>query len=562
MDRVLLPGAALLESCRASSGALLSEAIGDAPVSLLSSTIPSPLVLPSNGLRQTQRPVARVDIIISPECSVIVTSATGTHCKGSFSYVLLADVGKETGVPAVTPSGIGALIRGAATSSPSSLGYIEGTSALQDGFQCHPAALDATLHLGVFAVRIEDTQPSPYVPVGIGAFMVPSPARSSLAVSMASGGLQEADRTLTNYFAASDAGAQHFKLHHLDSRRMRGRSPSRIPADILVPYGVVHHILEPSKLVELQEFAEPVYCLRLEDMYFPTIANGAASVFKIAQGLLACLKDKQSSAPAMVLCGRSTSCSMSCSGDRPESISQQMGIVQSMFKVAEAEKHARLQGYGLHPSSVTSQTQGALPPSDAYQLPIERGSAWTMPLVVRLPERSVPYFAVDNRMTPVAIFGGTGSLGTLLGIFFSASLEGDVRVLGRTGRLGQARLPNLRGASSGGCVTVTQCDASCLEDGWAGLGLAARSIIFHASGVLNDMMIPHQTSSSLRRVLAAKVPLAEDCKSQWAYLGIQAGLFFSSSAAFLGNAGQLNYAAANAALDIISSQLVDQVGSA
>ena len=62
-------------------------------------------------------------------------------------------------------------------------------------------------------------------------------------------------------------------------------------------------------------------------------------------------------------------------------------------------------------------------------------------------------------------------------------------------------------------------------------------------------MLPKQTAASLRAAFGAKVQGAVNVASALAGTGTGVLVGFSSIASLLGNAGQINYAAANGALD-------------
>ena len=73
-------------------------------------------------------------------------------------------------------------------------------------------------------------------------------------------------------------------------------------------------------------------------------------------------------------------------------------------------------------------------------------------------------------------------------------------------------------------------------------------------GVVLDNLTRKQTPSSLRKVLAPKLDGAVNAVGALAAARPSRGVaYFSSIAALLGNAGQANYSAANAALDALAA---------
>lgn len=80
-------------------------------------------------------------------------------------------------------------------------------------------------------------------------------------------------------------------------------------------------------------------------------------------------------------------------------------------------------------------------------------------------------------------------------------------------------------------------------------------------GVLRDGLLPRQSTSSLRAVLAPKLTGSANTAASLRHQPLQQHVLFSSVASLLGNAGQANYSAANAALDA-AAQLQRQQGTA
>jgi hypothetical protein len=176
-----------------------------------------------------------------------------------------------------------------------------------------------------------------------------------------------------------------------------------------------------------------------------------------------------------------------------------------------------------------------------------------------------------------AISGGMGGLGLLTACHLAQqaqqaqqSLSTSLLLLGRTGRFAAsqaAAAPLLASLLHGGCVVALLAADVAAAEGAAALSrrllrscLAPASLI-HAAGLLADRLLPGQSLPAARAVMAPKLAGLSAALASLAGQPPGQLILFSSISAALGNAGQANYAAANAALDA-AAQALQQRGCA
>ena len=154
----------------------------------------------------------------------------------------------------------------------------------------------------------------------------------------------------------------------------------------------------------------------------------------------------------------------------------------------------------------------------------------------------------------VIISGGLGALGQLMSAWLASSGAHHIELLGRSGR-GADSLSSCDGYQCQ--VTSLSCDMARAEDLDALITHSEQPVacMLHAGGVLSDAMLPNQTLSGLRSVLAPKVAGLDRWTASAQLHPSISHVLFSSVASLLGSPGQANYSAANAALDLASATL-------
>lgn len=156
------------------------------------------------------------------------------------------------------------------------------------------------------------------------------------------------------------------------------------------------------------------------------------------------------------------------------------------------------------------------------------------------------------------ITGGTGGLGIEVAEWMVAQGARDIVLMSRRGeghavnpRVAAMRLAGVRVDIAQGDVAA-QADVVRVVTAIAARGAELKGVV-HAAGVLSDSTIEELSPNRIRDVFAPKVDGGWNLHQATASSALEFFVLFSSAAAFVGSAGQGNYAAANAWLDALAA---------
>jgi NAD(P)-dependent dehydrogenase (short-subunit alcohol dehydrogenase family)/acyl carrier protein len=156
------------------------------------------------------------------------------------------------------------------------------------------------------------------------------------------------------------------------------------------------------------------------------------------------------------------------------------------------------------------------------------------------------------------ITGGLGGLGLQVAQWLVAQGARNLTLVGRS-RVTEATQPIIAELENAGArIQIVRGDVSQRDDAArmlsASQALAPLKGIIHAAGVLDDGIVLHQTVERFERVSAPKVQGSWYLHTLSENLPLDFFVCFSSVVSLMGNAGQANYAAANAFMDALAHQ--------
>jgi acyl transferase domain-containing protein/acyl carrier protein len=422
----------------------------------------------------------------------------------------------------------------------------------EDGFQLHPALLDAGLHaLGASGgpERSRDTDAGPLLPFswsGVGLYTT-NATKLRVRISPAEG--DAVSLLLADEHGELVATVASLALRPLSTADLGARS-------------VASRSLFGVEWVAAEDVFSSSDSTALEWVVVAGHASSEPVLDRVRARLDLALRSLQGSAGAGMVFVTEGAVAVGESDRAPDPAS---AAVWGLVRAAQIESPGRLQLVDLDEQQSSWEALPSLleraSASGESQLAVRGGSV----LVPRLA-RVEPGSSAEARQAflggegTVLITGGTGGLGALLAKHLVG--EHDVRHLllaSRSGGDGEGARELVEELSAlGASVRVVACDVSDRAELEALLCAIEpehplRGVV-HAAGVLDDGTIDSLDRGRLEYVLAPKVDGAWHLHELTAALSLDAFVLFSSAAGTLGSAGQGSYGAANAFLDGLAEQ--------
>ena len=463
------------------------------------------------------------------------------------------------------------------------LGTLTVDSALVDGYCIHPSLLDNSLQLAAAAAqpvssisRGSSSKKQVFIPAGLQALTVPSGGlcignvHATAQPDPAAAHEVVCDHSLSGLFGAAvqltgmQSKAMHPGTHAADQSISQSLYQLTWQASIVGPQTPIDgsHSTGTVSLASgrqdacsgVMHLARAMQQASKAAPYSIGLHLQTGSSRHVVNSLVAEGNHQQASLWGMMRTFQQECPAVSMTGTDTQTVMPHQATGQALLQVQKDHWHSSKKtapdGYGA------SARAGAV--YRARLLPVWPGSAAADFATAAESEMHLPDLAGGS----VVITGGTGMIGSLVSRWIlKQGKPHSVTLLSRTGR---ASLDRTRAVLSspeavhGAVISMTMCDVAFTEDSrhcFAGMDQHRQptSAVIHSGGVLADATVANQKPSGIRAVFAAKVEAAQKWQQALLQQPVQGQVLFSSVAAMLGAPGQLNYAAANAAMDGLAS---------
>ena len=584
--RSILPGAAMFEAAFAAAAALLQED-QQACLGLQAAAIAAPLLLQQPG---SGGPVLRMSLAQAGG-AVQLSSLSAAGTKGGRPTVHLTVVAAAACAPAAVapaaspPKPLALQLHSQPCTGTAWRGEAVGSLCQQallpqgDSYHCHPAAVDAATHFG--AAFDLSAGAAARVPVSLGRYSAGAAAtgKRQLVATAAACGLQP-DGSRVSSFGVVSGRSSVLSLARLQSRPIGSRAAAAAPqlgvaaqrlASDCCTYETVWQAAAPQAEAGLVP-SRPAPALLLEPSggwaALPRLPSSLhPSAMASYTAVLRMLHTLRPAAEQRLVATTSTGgaqhgAPLACAGGRACLAAAGRAAVSGLLKVAALEESAwRVQLRLTDQLAAGSGSSSAvLPTADAHGAAAASAVGFLprMQLAAEQPSSRTGSQISLQELSPGChiISGGMGGLGELTASHLAQAAQhgGHLLLLGRTGRFSGATTSQQRLSSSSGSIALLQVDAATAADAAVVesrlhlCGTPAASFI-HTAGVLADKLLPSQRPADARAVFAPKLAGLAAALPVLQRQPLQRLLLFSSISAALGNRGQANYAAANAALD-------------
>lgn len=490
----------MLESAHAGVQTLMDDSkvmLGSSrsTAALVAASISAPLILPSSN-SSSILPVVRCAVSFNSRAQPLVQLQSRSRSGGAFGTNLQAAICCHVELVSHTP----AASSGPDDASSDAAKQLLGTSGrmavgpamvaaggmmLQPehaapGYQCHPAVLDATLHLGVFAApdqRDGGNAATPRVPVAAAYFHA---SARGCTIGSTSWPLMRCDEvtasaTTASYALLSDGRAPTaFQLQHLQSKAV-GRTNSAaaklatVAAASLFSYSAQYAADSAAAGPGSSPSGLPITLTGSRGrLTLPGNGSAAAgpAVFAAAQQALRMLQLERQVGSLNLQSATAAQADVPA-GAPVEQLTAALAAaaVHGMLKSAAAEAPAapaRLPAYNSRSYLQAAGPAAPAPAGDVFAASHLHQGAWLLPQLLQESQAADAMLQVQLGMGKMTISGGMGSLGQLVAGWMAA-MPGSSRGLVLWGRSAAARLPAPM-IDSDCLVTALQCDAAAAAD--------------------------------------------------------------------------------------------------